>query len=190
MENRSMKITPALLCFGVFCFFLPFISVSCGGQKLMSFTGIQLATGPTYQEPTMFGPAQTKKIDPEPLAYLALGAGIIGALLGFINGKPGQMLAGVCGTIGLVMLIMLKFKLESDLAKQPVLQINYETGYWGAGFVYLAGVLSSIFFSSQVKRPLPAPSPHPRMGRFCGSCGALLDADSRFCEKCGGRISS
>ncbi len=188
MDNRSMKITPALLCFAVFCFFLPFISVSCGGQKLMSFTGIQLATGPTYQQPTMFGPAQTKKIDPEPLVYLALGAGIIGALLGFIDGKPGQMFAGVCGTAGLVMLIMLKFKLDSDLAKQPVLQINYETGYWGAGFLYLAGVLSSIVSSSPGRRSLSGSSSPPQMRRFCGACGAAIDDDSQFCEKCGGRI--
>lgn len=54
METK--KAIPAILGLALICFFLPFVTVSCQGQKLMTFSGIQLVTGTTIQEPQMFGP--------------------------------------------------------------------------------------------------------------------------------------
>jgi hypothetical protein len=64
------KISPILFGVTLVCFLFPFVTVSCGGQKMASFSGAQLATGTSVDEPQMFGPSQKKKVDPEPLAAL------------------------------------------------------------------------------------------------------------------------
>ena len=40
------KLPPAAYLLALICFLLPFVEVSCNGQKVVSLTGIQLLAGP------------------------------------------------------------------------------------------------------------------------------------------------
>src|SRR5581483_3852920 len=60
-------LSPAAFVLAIVCFFFPLISVSCGGTRVSQFTGVQLVTGTSIQEPQLFGPPKQHRVDPEPL---------------------------------------------------------------------------------------------------------------------------
>lgn len=55
MEKTTKKISPVILGIALICFFLPWINVSCQGEKVGTFTGIKLVTGTTIEQRGMFG---------------------------------------------------------------------------------------------------------------------------------------
>lgn len=67
INSKGIRIAPFVL--GILCFLLPFVEVSCSGQKLVSFTGLQLITGSELQNP-MGGQAQ--KYGSEPFALITM----------------------------------------------------------------------------------------------------------------------
>ena len=58
MESMTKKFSPAIFGIVLICFILPFVTVSCQGQKLATLTGIQLITGTTIKQPNMTGKKQ------------------------------------------------------------------------------------------------------------------------------------
>ena len=70
MQLRMRHISSASFLFALFCFLLPFVTLSCPGASI-TFSGAQLVTGTTVEVPQMFGEAQQQKFDSEPLAVLA-----------------------------------------------------------------------------------------------------------------------
>ena len=55
MAHKS-KVSPALFVITTLCFLFPFVTVSCNGQKVATFSGVELATGTTVEQPQVFGP--------------------------------------------------------------------------------------------------------------------------------------
>ena len=146
------KFSPGLFVLIIFSLFLPFIAVSCGGAKVISLTGVQLATGTSVQKPDMFGNASKKsqKIDGEPLVIVIFIAGIAGLLLSFLKGKKTAIFPAVIGVIGVVLMFLLKSKMDHEamIAGKGMIQINYEAGYWLALLLFFAAALLNgfIFF--------------------------------------------
>ena len=166
MHINTLKISPALLCLGLLCFLLPFFSVFLAGpkafmsgiqvdtrQKLFTMNGIQVATGMTFQEPGMFGLKYT--IDPEPFAIFAILAGIGGAIYGFVGGRFSRIASGVFGLAAFVLMMALKFKLDSNASKQPVVQLHSEIGFWAACLFFLVGGILSFLLLKFEKEPTP-----------------------------------
>lgn len=128
------------------CFLFPWVSVSCPGQsgRLFRFTGVQLAVGATIQEPTMFGGSSQRKVSGEPLALAALGCGVVGLGVTLAKGRGARAGGAALGAAGLLLLVLLKSKLEGDLAReaQGVLEAHWEAGFWitCVGFVAAAVV--------------------------------------------------
>ncbi len=85
----KFKASPAIFLASILCFLLPFITVSCGGQKVGSFSGLQLATGTTVNQPQMFGPAQSEKVESEPMATIAILCAVAGLGLSFLRRRSG-----------------------------------------------------------------------------------------------------
>jgi hypothetical protein len=81
VESARKKVSSATLILVLICFFMPFVTFSCGGQKLVTLSGMQLVTGTTIEEPQMFGPPKKTKLAPECMALLTFLAVIAG--LGF-----------------------------------------------------------------------------------------------------------
>lgn len=54
MMVRVRHVSPAAFGFVVLCFLLPFVTLSCPGGSF-TFSGVQLATGTTIEEPGLFG---------------------------------------------------------------------------------------------------------------------------------------
>ena len=58
--------------------------------------------------------------------------------------------------IGLILLLVLKSKLDSDILKQGggMLQLEYSVGFWMAFILYLAAMVLNGFIFSQGKREI------------------------------------
>lgn len=98
MQEHERKIRPALAIIVVICFFMPFVQLTCGGQKIATLTGFDLATGTTVVPPDMMSgfpggqsyaqgqsvPTETwyesTEPEPEPMPQPEMGEGKIDAV--------------------------------------------------------------------------------------------------------------
>lgn len=128
------------------CFFLPFVTVSCNGMKIYSFTGQQLATGTTLSQPEMFGPPKTQKVDPNAfaaIAFLCSGAGIILCLVGRKMIRSIAVTAGV----GSASLLAMKIQLDHQIQKQGmgVAENKYQFGFFMAFLLLMVSAGWSLY---------------------------------------------
>jgi hypothetical protein len=154
MVLKIHRISPAIFGFALFCFLLPFITLSCPGGQF-TFSGTQLALGTTVEEPGMFGQeGEEKKIPPEPLALLALLCIAVGVGAGILMAAgPGRWVSLLLGALATVFLLLLRGKVASDALKegQGMFQVSFEAGYWLA---LLASCLT-VAFNAALPKLLP-----------------------------------
>jgi len=122
---------------GILLFFLPFIDIKCNNMSLQQVSGFQLATGfkvnnkssdnsflndiKTDKADETITKATTKsdKKDPNTYAMIALGLGILGLLLSFVNSKAasgGAMITGIASVVALIgLMIDIKKKVKMDV---------------------------------------------------------------------------
>jgi len=184
----ARKISPAIFGIALICFLLPWVNVSCQGQRVASFSGFQLVTGTTIEEPVMFGPKKERKIKSEPFAILALLATIAGLGVGFLKGKTGSSGTAVIGGVGIIMLLLLKSKLDNEIFKQGqgLLQLDYMAGFYLTLLLFLLAIGVNIYSAMQSKRLSLLPI--ERRGtatNFCSQCGAKVELGTAFCSECG-----
>lgn len=148
MKSRAKRISPALFGIIIILFFLPFMEVSCDDQKAMSFTGIQMVTGTTIQQPSMFGEkTESQKVDPEPLAIITFSCVIIGLLLSFIKNRRSAIFPAVSASIGAIALLLLKSKIENDALREAggMIQVKYVLGFWAILILLIGAVGLNIY---------------------------------------------
>ncbi len=208
MTNRKSIASVLLFVGSALCFFLPFVTVSCGGVTAFTLTGQQLATGTTLSQPQPFGPPQTQKVSPDPFAVAAGLCAIAGIVLSLI-GRRLASAAAVSGGVGAVSLLIMRSRLNDQLQSQSqgLAKATYETGFTLAVLLLIAGAAWNIYLFLQTRRvgeasPLvpvtgqsgnehsPAqsgspPLPLERQDRVCRHCAQPIRATTRFCESCG-----
>ena len=166
MSNKT-KVSPAIFAVSILCFFMPFVAVSCNGQRVATFTGVQLATGTTLEQPQMFGSPQKQKVEAEPLAAVAGLCAILGLCFSFLPGARSAVAPALCGFAGVVVLLMLKSKLDADILKSGggAFQLEYGAGFTLAILLFIAGVGWNMYVVNQAGKaapPLPPASPPTR----------------------------
>ena len=191
MEGVARKLSPAAFVLTLVCFFLPFVTFSCQGQQIASFSGIQLATGTTIEQPQMFGPPKSQKVDAEPLAILALLSVLAGAGLSFLKGKKGTVGPAALAALGIILLAALKSKVDGDALRQGggVVQVNYEVGFY-LTIVFLLAAIAASVFGLFAGKGIRLPALQGSAGtRFCTQCGARNASGDLFCKECGAKFA-
>jgi hypothetical protein len=200
MAHKS-KVSPVIFILATVCFLLPFVTVSCNGQKVASLTGVELATGTTVEQPQVFGPAQKKRVGAEPLATLAALCALAGIGLSFLGSRL-AIAPAVSGTAGALFLLLLQSKLNSDMSKevQGAFRLDWEVGFVLVLLFFIAGAAWNFyqFFESRKLAAAPAvssqamranataaPDPGTTASSFCTGCGKAIAAGARFCGGCG-----
>lgn len=147
MKTQSKKLSPALFGLTLICFCMPFVTISCQEQKIMEFNGVQLATGTTIKQPTFNGPAKEEKIAGNPLAGLAIVAGVVGLGTSFIKAKKAAVAPAGSGAAGSILLLMLKSTLDNEIVKQGqgLLLVNYGFGFWLAFLLFVASTIVNVY---------------------------------------------
>jgi hypothetical protein len=188
------KISTGMIGFALVLFLLPWISLSCGNQKVFTFSGTDLSLGKTIQAPQYFGPTQ-KQTTRELKATLALLVGIVGFIASFVvkEERVKQIALTACGSIAGILLFLLKNKVNADIFQQGggMVSVDYHFGFWatmllfftvgGLNILSLTGYLDK--GTSNVKNNIALKS--PQQTSFCSQCGAKVLQDDTFCSECG-----
>lgn len=145
MENRARRFSPAIFGIALIMFFLPWINVSCGGERVATFTGIQLVTGTTIKNPIE---NRTEKVNGEPLAIFALLIVIVGFGLSFLKDKSGTIGSAAVGGIGAIILLILKSKLDNEILKEGsgMLHLGYGVGFYSTLVLFLSAIGVNVYF--------------------------------------------
>jgi fucose 4-O-acetylase-like acetyltransferase len=122
MKESLKKFSPAVFCIVLICFMLPWVNMSCQGQKGVTISGLQLVTGTTIQE-------QNQKVKSEPLAVAVLVLTILGFALSFLKDKRSSIIPGIIGAAAFILLLLLKSKIDTDASNQSM-QVQYAIGFW------------------------------------------------------------
>jgi hypothetical protein len=140
-------------------FLLPWASVSCAGNELISASGFDLVRG-SYNVPSGLGSgAPTGN---EPIAIYVLAAAGVGLIVSIFRGNIWRFLRVLAGLAGVGFMIWLKFKIEDQIYSQGqgMLQINYLIGAWlTVGALALAAIVSMFLKDGAAKQISAAPTP-------------------------------
>jgi hypothetical protein len=185
------RLSPAIFGIVLFCFFLPWVNVSCGGQKVAAVSGIQLVTGTTVAEPQAFGPTTKRKLPGEPLAVLILLSACAGFALSFIKDKKGAISTAVTGVIGIIFLLLLRSKIDNELLREGLgmLELDYRAGFYLTLLLFLSAIGVNIYSMTQGKRISPLQGKGVSGNKFCTKCGAKNESSVEFCKECGTKYS-
>jgi len=156
----------------------------------MNFSGIQLATGTTIDQPQMFGPPKMQKVESEPLAALTLLSVLAGTGLSFVRPKIGTISSACAAGLIIILLAALKSKLDGDAVRQSggTIEVSAEAGFYLSVILMLAAVRSSAYVLFDGVGHLAALQ---KSGgdRFCTQCGARNAPGDLFCKECGTKLA-
>jgi len=191
MVKMIKTLSPAIFALVILCFFLPWVTVSCGGQRIATFSGIQMVAGTTVEEPQMFGPPKKRKVEAEPLALLAFLSAACGFAISFIRNKKGAILTSITSGMGLIFLLLLKSKLDNEAVRQGegILQVHYMTGFYLAIIFFLSAIGINLYSILQHKESSLTQTKGKTGYKFCPQCGAKNEFSNEFCAECGTKFS-
>jgi hypothetical protein len=168
------KISPATYVLIVFLFFLPFVNLSCSGQKVMSLSGIQLITGADmdqnlmnpqgmFNDQSMQNEQQDNHIDAEPMALFAFLAALLCLALSFIKKKPIALFTMIVSGFGAILLLLLKVSMDGDASSkgQGVLQVDYQFAYWFSFLLFIAGAVVHWLIFKEPEKTVITPEAPP-----------------------------
>lgn len=181
--EATRRLSPALLGIVVLCFLLPFLSVQCAGQTIISFSGFDLVLGsevevdPEFEEGLSdvtggFGETEESatqeaadEVGPNIFVIGALLAALASVALALLFRSRSRHLA-LAITAGLVPLSLIGFwfDVNADTNEfEGVVEFKYGLGYWGS---LLIGLAVSLAHLQRHRRPdafnVVAPGAAPR----------------------------
>jgi hypothetical protein len=146
------KISASMFALILICFFLPFITISCQSQDVITMTGLQMATGVEISVPnslptnlssidSLSSLTESKKIPGNSTAVLAFctaAAGLTTTLL-LKNRQQKYLIPAISGGLGTLLLLFLKSNTDDSVLKQGsgMIKINYGLGFWLALILFL-----------------------------------------------------
>ena len=142
MQNRKSTASILLFVGSVLCFFLPFVTVSCGGEKLFTLSGRQLATGSSVS----VGEGKPEKTSVDPTALIALLCALAGVGLTLAGSRmaTAQAVAGAAGTVSLaIMGAQMQDRVHQQT--QGMGASHLESGYWLTLLVLVAATAWSVY---------------------------------------------
>lgn len=154
MKQEFNKISPALFGLIVICFFLPFMNISCGGQKIVTLTGLQFVTGTSVEQQDPFsGKAKSEKIESEPLAVAVFLCALAGLALSFLHSRSGTILPAIAGGAGGGLLLLFKHGMDQKVLQEGegLIQVQYEFGFWLMLMLFLAATVMNLLLLSHRK---------------------------------------
>lgn len=144
MLQKSVGIRIAPYAIGIACFILPFIQISCSGEKVMSFTGVQLVTGSEMANPMS---DEKEKIPPAPTAIIALVALVAGVVFAIKLSRGASILSAIAGGVAVVSMVLLKTNMDAEVMKEAggmAISADYQLGFWGVCIMSIAGAILAL----------------------------------------------
>lgn len=148
MKDLLSKISPGIFGIIVFCFFLPFVTISCQNQEIMKISGIQLITGVKIKQPSMNlfdtqPKTEMKDIKPDVRAIIAFLSAILGLIISlfYLRNKIPilPVICGILAALGFFMLLLFKISADNQIIKEGegIIQLKYNIGFWLSLILFL-----------------------------------------------------
>ncbi len=203
MNESNKFVSPSLFLLAALCFFLPFVSFTCQGQRIATVTGMELITGTKIEKFEMekFDTGQTnpdldkqRDVNTEPLAVAAFIFALLGIVVSLIP-RYTKMLSLVAGALGALMLLFLRSSIGGEVAGDfnfKIIEVSYEWGYYLSLILLIAAFAINLYQVLSGNRAAAVTSIDDLQYSnvvYCPSCGAKNDAGSIFCSKCGHTIT-
>ena len=127
MKNK-LKISPLLFVATALCFLLPFLTISSGGSKLGSFSGVRVATGISVNAPNASESSQQNKFAADPMAVFAVLSILIGFAMSFVATGRLAIYPAITGVIGTAAMVGARASFANQVAKQTggALHVNMQ----------------------------------------------------------------
>jgi hypothetical protein len=164
--KKLKQISASMFALILLCFFLPFITISCQGQDVMSMSGVQMATGVEYTKPydsmggafgSISAAPKTQKIAgslPVGIAFTAAAAGLASIFL--LKGRMQKHLVpGIASGIGAILLLSIKSGTDDTILKQGggMIQVSYGLGFYLALLLFVANAgMNGYLFNEERKQ--------------------------------------
>jgi hypothetical protein len=204
MKDAEKFLSPSLFLLVALCFFLPFVSFTCQGQKLATITGMELVTGTKIEKFEMEKVDEQQKspdldkernVDSEPLAVAAFIFALIGIVVSIIP-RYSRVISLIAGALGVLSLLFLRSSIGADLPGDSdfkILEVTYEWGYYLALILFIVAFLINLYLLRLQNKIIPDLPPadlppgnlHLSDVVYCSKCGTPNNPENIFCEKCG-----
>lgn len=199
MKETEKFLSLSLFLLVALCFFLPFVSFTCQGQKLATITGIELVTGTKIEKFEMEKIEEEQKnpdldkernVDSEPLAIAAFIFALIGIVVSIIP-RYSKVVSLIAGALGALTLLFLRSSIGADIPGDSdfkILEVSYEWGYYLALILFIISFLINLYwlrFQNKIISDLPPADVHSTDIVYCSKCGTPNNPENIFCEKCG-----
>lgn len=135
-------------------FLMPFLDMSCQGQKMVTLTGYEVAFGAELPVEAPFGgPKAKQKVDSTPIIMTAFFITLIAAAVALWNGIGGAVFAGVAG----VCLILGQSQINRKIIIEGkgLFTVDFQVGFYLSIILLLVGAGLGIA-SAKMKRSAPA----------------------------------
>lgn len=165
MKNLLSKISPGLFGIIIFCFFLPFITVSCQNHDIVRLSGIQLVVGTEIKEPSSISSFDTKtktekrqKINSDAKIVVAFLSAIFGLVLSIVyllkRVSTLPIMCGILASLGFLMLLFFKVSADNEILKQGqgILQLKYNIGFWLSLLLFLVNGIVNFYIYIESKK--------------------------------------
>jgi lysylphosphatidylglycerol synthetase-like protein (DUF2156 family) len=199
MKESNKFVSPALFLLVALCFFLPFVSFTCQGQRIATITGMELVTGTKIEKFQMqnFNMQQEESdldkerdVNSEPLAVAAFIFAIMGIVVSLIP-RYSKILSIILGALGVLMLLFLRSSIGGEVTGDfdfKIVEVSYEWGYYFALLLFAAGFALNLYWKiSENKLSVSTNADDINFSDavLCPKCGYSNSTGSIFCSKCG-----
>lgn len=127
-------VSPALFGLILLVFLLPFLSVSCQGEKIATLSGYTVAFGTTIEE---------QRVAANALAIIALVAAVAGVALALVRFTGREIAAAAAGGLGFILLVVLKAKANSAVAEAGG-AAKGEAGFFLSLLLFLGAIADNV----------------------------------------------
>lgn len=156
--RRTSRPTALTLGAVLVTFFFTFANASCQGQRIASFSGVQLAFGTEISKNDVWGNKQTEKVPAEPLASVALIAAAVGLVLALIGAA--RRLTAVLAVAGALSLLILINRLDQQASLQTSGMVDISAGFGLVAAVVLFFVAAGLsWFGARTPQTLLVRAP-------------------------------
>jgi hypothetical protein len=202
MTEPNKFISPALFLLAALCFFLPFVSFTCQGQRIATISGMELVTGTKIEKFHMENstnrqessdPDKQSDINSEPLAVAAFIFAIFGIVISLIP-RYSKILSVITGALGALMLLFLRSSIGGEITGDfdfKIIEISYEWGYYLALLLFIAGFGLNLYWVITENKSIAGNIDDITVSDsvICPKCGYPNSAGSIFCARCGQTLS-
>jgi len=175
---------------------LPFISVSCGGSKVASFSGCSLTTGTKVDS----GFGKNEDVKPDINLILLWLCSLSGLLLGLFMNRKFRIIKLIVNGGGLLLVLIFIARVVGEQNNTMGVTVNVEGGVAAVFFfLVIALVWNIIEINKKIGeepeniQPVPVAVPEQYVPRhaefiFCPNCSTKLKSYAKFCTACGNKI--